>query len=155
MKNSAGTYSRSRGYYVPESNTHSVFIGYIAWVFGFMGCHRFYYGKPITGTIWFFTLGLFFVGWIIDFFLIPKMDSEADRRYEEGRVNYSLAWVLLIAFGVFGVHRMYMDKWLSGILYLLTFGFLGLGVLYDLWTMNEQIDEQNFSENERDHYYRR
>lgn len=149
MSYSSGTYSRQRRYYVPESNTHSIAIGYIAWIFGFMGCHRFYYGKPITGTIWFFTLGLFFIGWIIDLFLIPDMDREADRRYEEGRINYSLAWVLLIVFGFLGVHRMYMDKWLSGILFLLTFGFLGLGVLYDLWTLNEQIDEQNYMENER------
>ena len=55
-----------------EKNTHSKIIGYITWVIGFMGAHRFYYGKPITGTIWFFTCGLFFIGWIIDFFLIPS-----------------------------------------------------------------------------------
>lgn len=53
------------------SNTHSVVIGYLLWIFGFLGSHRFYYGKPVTGTIWFFTLGLFFIGWIIDLFLIP------------------------------------------------------------------------------------
>jgi len=53
-------------------NTHSTLIGYLLWIFGFLGSHRFYYGKPITGTIWFFTLGLFFIGWIIDLFLIPR-----------------------------------------------------------------------------------
>ena len=40
--------------------THSLVIGYIAWLFGFIGAHRFYYGKPMSGTIYFFTLGLFF-----------------------------------------------------------------------------------------------
>lgn len=45
-----------------QQNTHSTLIGYLLWIFGFLGSHRFYYGKPITGTIWFFTLGLFFVG---------------------------------------------------------------------------------------------
>jgi len=39
------------------NNTHSTLIGYVLWIFGFMGAHRFYFGKPITGTIWFFTLG--------------------------------------------------------------------------------------------------
>ena len=39
-------------------NTHSKAIGYIPWIFGFMGAHRFYYGRPMTGTIWFFTSGL-------------------------------------------------------------------------------------------------
>lgn len=130
----------------PATNTHSILLGYIAWLLGFMGCHRFYYGKPITGTIWFFTLGVFFIGWIIDFFLIPSMDREADRRYQEGPWNYSLTWILLMFLGFFGVHRMYMGKWITGIIYFLTFGLLGLGYLYDLWTLNEQLDELNYYE---------
>ena len=52
-------------------------IGYILWIFGFLGAHRFYYGKPVTGTIYFFTLGLLFIGWIVDLFLIPSMDRQA------------------------------------------------------------------------------
>ena len=43
---------------VSPHDTHSKTIGYLLWIFGFTGSHRFYYGKPITGTIWFFTLGL-------------------------------------------------------------------------------------------------
>ena len=54
--------------------THSTLIGYLLWIFGFLGAHRFYYGKPISGTLYFFTLGLFFIGWIVDLFLIPGMD---------------------------------------------------------------------------------
>jgi TM2 domain-containing membrane protein YozV len=60
------------------NDTHSKTIGYILWIFGFTGSHRFYYGKPVTGTIWFFTLGLLGIGWLIDVFLIPGMDREAD-----------------------------------------------------------------------------
>ena len=60
--------------------THSILMGYLLWIFGFMGAHRFYYGKQITGVIWFCTLGLFFIGWIIDLFLIPSMQREAERR---------------------------------------------------------------------------
>ena len=128
---------------MPEKNTHSIFIGYVAWIFGFMGAHRFYYGRQISGTIWFFTFGLFFIGWLIDLFLIPSMDEEADFRYESGPKNYSIAWILLFVGGVFGLHRMYLDKWLSGLLYLCTLGIFGLGVLYDFWTLNEQIDTEN------------
>ncbi len=124
-------------------DTHSKLIGYILWIFGFMGAHRFYYGKPVTGTIWFFTLGLFFIGWIIDLFLIPSMDREADLRFEGGRINYTIGWILLTFLGAFGVHRMYMGKWISGVVYLLTLGLLGLGVLYDFWTLNSQISERN------------
>lgn len=127
-----------------RNDTHSIIIGYLAWILGFMGCHRFYYGKPVTGTIWFFTFGLFFIGWIIDLFLIPSMDADASRRYEEGDIDYSIAWILLIFLGLFGVHRMYMGKWITGIIYLFTFGLFGLGWLYDLWTLNGQVDDVNY-----------
>ncbi len=123
-----------------NNDSHSKTIGYILWIFGFTGSHRFYYGKPISGTIWLFTLGLLGVGWLIDLFLIPGMDDEADLRYQEGPLDYSLAWILLTFVGIFGVHRMYMGKWFTAILYLLSGGLFGFGVLYDFWTLNEQID---------------
>jgi TM2 domain-containing membrane protein YozV len=125
------------------SDTHSKTIGYLLWIFGFTGSHRFYYGKPVTGTIWFFTLGLLGIGWLIDLFLIPSMDRQADFRFQAGPVNYSAAWLLLTFLGLVGVHRMYMGKWLTGILYLLTAGLFGLGYLYDYWTLNGQVDELN------------
>jgi TM2 domain-containing membrane protein YozV len=126
-----------------NQDTHSKLIGYLLWIFGFLGAHRFYYGKPITGTIWFFTLGLLFIGWIIDLFLIPAMDREADIKFEDGLVSFNVSWILLTFVGVLGVHRMYMGKWLTGILYLLTGGLFLVGVLYDFFTMNEQISTRN------------
>lgn len=124
-------------------DTHSKVVGYLLWIFGFTGSHRFYYGKPITGTIWFCTLGLLGVGWLIDLFLIPGMDRAADRRYASGRVDYNIAWLLQTFLGVFGLHRMYMGKWLTGLLYLVTGGLFLLGWLYDFWTLNEQISDKN------------
>ncbi|MBQ46869.1 MAG: hypothetical protein CMP10_05190 [Zetaproteobacteria bacterium] len=126
-----------------SNNTHSKLIGYILWIFGFIGAHRFYYGKTLTGVLWFFTLGLFFIGWVVDLFLIPAMDEEADLRYLQGDCDYTLAWILLTFLGLFGLHRLYMGKWLTGIIYLCTGGLLGLGVLYDFFTLNEQVDLQN------------
>ncbi|MEY1662736.1 NINE protein [Isoalcanivorax beigongshangi] len=126
-----------------QHDTHSKLFGYLLWIFGFTGAHRFYYGKPITGTIWFFTFGLFLIGWIIDLFLIPGMDERADRRYRSGRVDYNISWILLTFLGVFGVHRMYMGKWITGIIYLCTGGLFLLGYLYDLWTLNGQVSERN------------
>jgi TM2 domain-containing membrane protein YozV len=125
------------------ASTHSILIGYITWIFGFMGAHRFYFGKPLTGTLWFFTLGLLGIGWIIDLILIPGMAREAETRFQVGKLNYSVGWILLVFLGLFGVHRMYMDKWLTGILYIFTFGLFGVGWLYDLWTLNSQIDTIN------------
>ena len=121
------------------NDTHLKSMGYILWLVGFSGSHRFYFGKPISGTIYFFTFGLFLIGWLIDLFLIPSLDRQADLRYRSGHINYTLAWILLTFLGLFGVHRMYMGKWLTGIIYLLTGGILGLGYLYDFWTLNDQI----------------
>jgi TM2 domain-containing membrane protein YozV len=126
-----------------EKDTHSKAIGYLLWIFGFLGAHRFYYGKQITGVIWFFTFGLFFIGWIIDLFLIPSMDREADRRFAEGTLDYNLAWLLLTFLGVFGIHRFYQGKIISGLVYLFTVGIFGLGILYDFFTLNEQISQLN------------
>ena len=127
------------------SDTHSKTVGYILWLFGFTGAHRFYYGKPVTGTIWFFTLGLLGIGWLIDLFLIPAMDRQADLRFQSGRVNYSVAWILLTFLGFFGVQRMYMGKWVTGLLYLCTLGLAGIGYLYDYWTLNDQLTVVNAS----------
>lgn len=125
------------------NDTHLKSIGYILWLFGFTGSHRFYYGKQITGTIWFFTFGLLFIGWFIDLFLIPSMDRQADRRYQAGRIDYSVAWILLTFLGLFGIHRFYMGKVVTGIIYLLTGGLFGIGWLFDLLTLNEQVDAIN------------
>lgn len=126
-----------------RNDTHSKFVGYVLWIFGFTGAHRFYFGKPISGTIWFFTFGLLLIGWIIDIFLIPGMDRKADARYVAGPKDYTLAWVFLTFLGFFGVHRFYLGKIGTGLIWLLTLGVFGLGYLYDLWTLNGQVSEVN------------
>ena len=126
-----------------STDTHSKAIGYALWVFGFTGSHRFYYGRPITGTIWFFTLGLLGIGWLIDLFLIPSMDRQADFRFQAGPKDYSVAWLLLTFLGLLGLHRFYLGKWVTGLLYLVSAGLFGLGYLYDYWTLNRQVDEIN------------
>ncbi|MBT5926410.1 MAG: NINE protein [Verrucomicrobia bacterium] len=132
--------------------THSIVIGYLLWIFGFTGSHRFYFGKPISGTIWLFTGGLFFVGWLIDLFLIPSMDAEAERRYATGRYNYTISWVLLTFLGSLGLHRFYLGK-LSGLIILCAsfaailfppFALITLVFLViDFWTLNDTVDELN------------
>jgi TM2 domain-containing membrane protein YozV len=129
---------------LPEENeTHSLVIGYLLWIFGFTGSHRFYYGKPVSGTIWFFTAGLLGVGWLIDGFLIPRMARHAEFRFVEGPIDYTVSWLLLTYLGFLGVHRFYMGKVLTGALYLLTGGLFLMGVVYDFWTLNDQISEIN------------
>lgn len=123
--------------------THPVLFGYVFWIMGFLGAHRFYFGKPLTGALWFFTGGLLLIGWIVDLFLIPSMAEEANRRYRPGRIDFTVSWLLLIFLGIFGVHRFYMGKLLTGLLYLVTGGLFGIGYAYDVVTLNTQIQELN------------
>jgi len=126
-----------------QNDSHSKTIGYILWIFGFTGSHRFYYGKPISGTIYFCTLGLLGIGWLIDLFLIPAMDRQADLRFKKGKIDYTVAWILLTFLGLFGIHRMYMGKWLTGLIYLFTGALFGAGYIYDFWTLNNQVSFLN------------
>jgi TM2 domain-containing membrane protein YozV len=129
------------------NDTHLKTYGYVLWIFGFTGAHRFYYGRQITGTIWFFTFGLLGVGWLIDLFLIPGMDASMDKKFKTGLHDYTLAWIFLTFLGVFGIHRFYLGKVLTGLLWLVSGGLFGLGYLYDLWTLNGQIAAANAKTN--------
>ncbi len=126
-----------------QDSSHSLAIGYACWIFGFTGSHRFYFGRKITGTIWFFTFGLLGIGWLIDLFLMPSLHASAERRYLGGEHDYNVAWLLLTFLGVFGLHRFYLGKWITGFLWLFTGGLFFVGWLYDLWTLNEQVSTAN------------
>ncbi|NWK57426.1 TM2 domain-containing protein [Verrucomicrobiaceae bacterium N1E253] len=128
-----------------QTSTHSTAVGYILWIFGFLGAHRFYFGKQITGVIWFFTFGLFFIGWIIDLFLIPSLAKQASTRYQKGRYDYTAAWILQTFLGVFGAHRFYLGKIGTGILWFFTAGLFGIGYIYDYFSLNAQVDQANRS----------
>lgn len=126
-----------------DNDTHSILIGYLCWLFGFIGAHRFYFGRQITGTIWFFTLGLLGIGWLIDLFLIPRMHVQAERRYLPGPIDYNIAWLLLTFLGPLGIHRFYLGKYVTGVIWFFTGGLFLIGLLYDLWTLNEQVSLEN------------
>lgn len=125
--------------------THSAVVGYVLWIFGFFGAHRFYFGRPISGLLYVLTFGLFFVGWIIDLFLIPSMAQEARQRHVPGNYDHNIAWLLHSFFlvGVLGLHRFYLGKWISGLIWLVTGGLFGIGFIYDWFTLNSQVDERN------------
>jgi TM2 domain-containing membrane protein YozV len=123
--------------------THSKAIGYLLWIFGFTGAHRFYFGKPLSGLIWFFTAGLLGIGWLIDLFLIRSMARQAEYRFAAGEYDYTVAWLLQTYLGVFGVHRLYMGKIWTGLLWMLTGGLFLAGWVYDFLTLNDQVDELN------------
>ena len=79
------------------------------------------------------------IGWLIDLFPIPSLDRQADLRFTAGGVDYNVAWILLTFLGLLGIHRLYLGKWITGILFFFTGGLLGIGYLYDYWTLNDQV----------------
>jgi TM2 domain-containing membrane protein YozV len=83
------------------------------------------------------------IGWFVDLFLMPGLERSAAARYREGPHDYTVAWLLLTFLGLFGIHRFYLGKWLSGLLYLLSGGLFGVGYLYDYWTLNGQVSALN------------
>lgn len=60
-------------------------------------------------------------------------------------LNKTTAYILwcLGFVGICGVHRFYMGKIGTGILWLCTFGLLGWGQLIDIFLISEQVDNIN------------
>ena len=125
------------------NDTHSLLVGYLLWIFGFLGAHRFYFGRPVSGTVYLFTFGLLGIGWLVDLFLMQSLERQADSSYAVGAINYTVTWVLLVFLGPLGLHRFYLGKPWTGLLFLLTCGIFLIGVIYDWWTVNEQISKEN------------
>ena len=63
--------------------------------------------------------------------------------YKDG-LSYGL-WCLFL-FGFAGVHRIYLGKYGTGILWMLTFGLLGIGQLIDLFRMKSLVMDANIRE---------
>ncbi len=53
-----------------------------------------------------------------------------------------ITWLACV-FGLCGIHRFYLKKPLSGLLYLLTFGVFGIGQLIDLFRLRDMVELEN------------
>jgi hypothetical protein len=68
--------------------------------------------------------------------------------YPKEQVSSGTAFLLWLAclFGACGVHRFYLGKPWSGLLYLLTFGLFGVGQIVDLFLLKEMVNRTNARE---------
>jgi TM2 domain-containing membrane protein YozV len=55
----------------------------------------------------------------------------------------STAYLLWFFTGLFGGHLFYLEKTGKGVLYLFTFGLLGIGAFIDLFTLGGQVETFN------------
>ena len=69
----------------------------------------------------------------------------------DGENSTGMAFLLWLAcvFGLCGIHRFYLGRPVTGFLYLITFGFLGIGQLIDLFRLRGMVEEQNLALLER------
>lgn len=56
-------------------------------------------------------------------------------------VAYGL-WALCLL-GIAGIHRFYAGKYITGIIWFLTWGILGIGLVIDLFLMSSMIEDAN------------
>ncbi len=68
---------------------------------------------------------------------------DPDAMYKDS-ISYGL-WCLCV-FGLAGVHRIYMGKYGTGILWLLTWGLFGIGQFIDLFRMKKLVKDANIRE---------
>ena len=59
--------------------------------------------------------------------------------------HVALGYLLMLPgfFGIFGLHRFYAGRWLSGAIWLVTMGFCGIGQLVDLVFVPRMISDAN------------
>ena len=76
----------------------SVAVTYLLWFvggFGVLGLHRFYLGRWVSGLIWLLTGGLFFIGALVDLFLIPgqvQVENLSQQLLRQAMAPGSRAW---------------------------------------------------------------
>lgn len=68
------------------------------------------------------------------------MGKDNDDDYSPG-VAFGL-WLTCL-FGLCGIHRFYLGKPATGVLWLFTFGLLGIGQLVDLVRLRDMVEDQN------------
>lgn len=57
--------------------------------------------------------------------------------------GWAFAFWCLCLVGFFGIHRFYMGKWGTGLLWFFTLGLLGIGQLIDLLLINGIVRRTN------------
>jgi len=106
---------------------------------GYLGVHRFYTGRIISGIFQLLTFGGFGIWVLIDLIMIVTdnfKDSNERPLYHQpingGSKSWTVTALLCMFLGSWGIHRFYTGHIVIGILQLLTGGGFGIWTLIDL-----------------------
>ncbi len=75
---------------------------------------------------------------------VPEPPTETDGMYKDG-IGYGLCCLFFVT-GLAGIHRIYLGKYGTGIIWLLTMGLFGIGQFVDLFRMKTLVREANVRE---------
>ena len=121
----------------PIANSQTVAYLYAISPLGIFGAHHFYLGRRKWGLLYASTMGIFGIGWLVDFFRIPTLVHRENRilRDEESHERKFIddVYLLWIFFGFFGVHHYYLGRKSFALIYLCSFGLLGFGWFVDFF----------------------
>ena len=107
--------------------------------------------RYIRGIIYFWTFGVFGLGWLSDLCFMKRHVKDANAYIEAKstlpRIKKSLSEVYVFALfpvtGILGIHHFLLDRPANGIFYTFTFGGFGIGYLVDLFRMPTLIKRYN------------
>lgn len=79
----------------------------------------------------------------------PAAETRPDGEEYKNGVGFALWCCALV--GAFGIHRFYLGMYATGIIWLLTFGLLGMGQFFDLFRMKRLVRKANIRDGYRPH----
>ncbi|XP_076081397.1 uncharacterized protein LOC143052275 [Mytilus galloprovincialis] len=128
--------------------TKTVIEAYILSIpLGFLGAHHFYLRRPGFGVLYFFTFGLLGAGVLFDWFRMPWLVKNANKRAKDPEIEFKKrlddAYGLWFPFGLLGFHHFYLRNYGLGFAYLFTFGLFGIGWLLDICFMPYHVRKAN------------
>ncbi|XP_070571000.1 TM2 domain-containing protein DDB_G0277895-like [Ptychodera flava] len=134
---------------VPEKSICKAYL--FCFPFGFVGLHQFYLGRYGWGMVYFFTLGLFGVGFVCDLVRLPCLVKSINEENRAKAFGHPLlkqkrlddAYIACIPLGLLGFHNFYLERPGWGCLYLFTFGLLGIGWLVDVFRLPSLVNRVN------------
>ena len=75
--------------------------------------------------------------------MVPAIRESTELVLPQRSILTAYALLVPALFGLSGLHRLYLGRWLSGLIWLVTGGFCGIGSLIDMIMLPRMVDDAN------------